>query len=144
MCRTVYYQQCAMLVTQSCLTLCNPMDCSLPGSSVHGILQAGILEWVAMPSARGSSQPRDAHFSCVSQVSCIDKLVLYHWCHLQSPNSLQGTMKEKPTLSALNSRNLFFHSSRRLEVQNQGVLRVGFSYWLVDNHLLTLLSLLSH
>ena len=35
---------------QSCLTLCNPMDCSLPGSSVHGILQARILEWVAMPS----------------------------------------------------------------------------------------------
>ena len=51
---------CAMcLVTQSCLTLCNPMDCSPPGSSVHGILQAGILEWVAMPSFRGSSQPRD-------------------------------------------------------------------------------------
>ena len=35
---------------QSCLTLCNPMDCSLPGSSVHGILQARILEWVAIPS----------------------------------------------------------------------------------------------
>ena len=44
---------------QSCLTLCNPMDCSLPGSSVHGILQARILEWVAMPSSRGSSWPRD-------------------------------------------------------------------------------------
>ena len=42
-------------VTQSRLTLCNPADCSLPGSSVHGILQARILEWVAMPSSRGSS-----------------------------------------------------------------------------------------
>ena len=41
------------------LTLCDPMDCSPPGSSVHGILQARILEWVAMPSSRGSSQPRD-------------------------------------------------------------------------------------
>ena len=40
---------------QSCLTLCNPVDCSLTGSSVHGILQARILEWVAMPSSRGSS-----------------------------------------------------------------------------------------
>ena len=40
---------------QSCLTLCDPMDCSPPGSSVHGILQARILEWVAMPSFRGSS-----------------------------------------------------------------------------------------
>jgi len=47
------------LVTQSCLTLCDPMDCSPPGSSVHGILQARILEWVAMPSSRGSSQPKD-------------------------------------------------------------------------------------
>ena len=44
---------------QSCLTLCNPMDCSPPGSSVHGILQAGILEWVAIPFSRGSSQPQD-------------------------------------------------------------------------------------
>ena len=42
-------------VTQSCLTLCNPMDYSLSGSSVHEILQARILEWVAMPSSRGSS-----------------------------------------------------------------------------------------
>ena len=40
-------------------TLCNPIDCSSPGSSVHGILQARILEWVAMPFSRGSSQPRD-------------------------------------------------------------------------------------
>ena len=47
------------LVAQSCLTLADLMDCSPPGSSVHGILQARILEWVAMPSSRGSSQPRD-------------------------------------------------------------------------------------
>ena len=40
---------------QECLTLCHPMDCSLPGSPVHGILQAGILEWVTMPSSRGLS-----------------------------------------------------------------------------------------
>ena len=46
-------------VIQSCLTLCNPMDCSPSGSSVHGILQARILEWVAISSSRGSSQPRD-------------------------------------------------------------------------------------
>ena len=41
-----------VLVTRSCVTLCNPMDCSLPGSSVHGILQARILEWVAMRYSR--------------------------------------------------------------------------------------------
>ena len=54
------------LVTQLCLTLCDPMDCSPPGSSVHRILQARIPEWIAMPSSRGSSQPWD-----LTQVSCI-------------------------------------------------------------------------
>ena len=44
-----------VLATQLYLTICNPMDCSLPGSSVHGILQARILEWVAMPFSRGAS-----------------------------------------------------------------------------------------
>ena len=44
-----------------CLTRCDPMDCSPPGSSVHGILQARILEWVAVPSSRGSSQPRESN-----------------------------------------------------------------------------------
>ena len=46
-------------VTQSCPTLCNPMDCSLPGSSIHGIFRARILEWVVISSSRRSSQPRD-------------------------------------------------------------------------------------
>ena len=53
-------------VTQSCLTLCDLVDCSPPGSSVRGILRPSILEWVAMPSSRGSSQLRDR-----TQVSCI-------------------------------------------------------------------------
>ena len=46
-------------VAQSCPTLCDPVDCSLLGSSVHGILQARILEWVAISFSRGSSRPRD-------------------------------------------------------------------------------------
>ena len=50
---------CLCFVVQSCPTLCHPMECSPPGSSVHGILQARILEWVAVPFSRGSSQPRD-------------------------------------------------------------------------------------
>ena len=49
---------------QSCLTLCDPMDCNLPGSSVHGISQARILECVATSHSRGSSQPRD--LTCIS------------------------------------------------------------------------------
>ena len=50
---------CVCSVAQTCPTLCDPMDGSPPDSSVHGILQARILEWVAMPSSRGSFQPRD-------------------------------------------------------------------------------------
>ena len=55
----LYLCEVEVLVTQSCLTLGNPTDCSLPGSSVHGIRQARILEWVAISFSRGSSQPRD-------------------------------------------------------------------------------------
>ena len=69
---------------QSCPTLCNPMHRSLPGSSVHGILQARILECVATPSSRGSSQPRDR--TCVSYVSGIGRWVLYHQRPLGSPH----------------------------------------------------------
>ena len=62
---------------QSCLTLCDPMDCSPPGSSVHDtILQARILEWITMPSFRGSSWPRD--WTCVSYIYCIGRWFLYH------------------------------------------------------------------
>ena len=60
--------------------LCDPMDCSPPGSSVHGILQARILEWVAMPSSRGSSRPRD--WTWVSYVSSTGRRILYHSHHL--------------------------------------------------------------
>ena len=56
---------CAKLL-QSCLTLCNPVDCNAADCSVHGILQVRILEWVAMPSSKGSSWPRDrTHIYCL-------------------------------------------------------------------------------
>ena len=63
----VWMVSSVVLVAQSYPTLCNPMDCSLPGSSVHGILQARILEWIAIPLSRGSSQPRD--WTCVSYIA---------------------------------------------------------------------------
>ena len=66
------YRVC-YLITELCLTLCNPMGCSPPGSSVHKSLQARIVEWVARPFSRGSSQPRDWTW-----VSCTDRLILYH------------------------------------------------------------------
>ena len=68
---------------QSCVILRDSMDCSPPGSSVHGTLQARILEWVTMPSSRGSSQLRDQN--CISGISCIDRQVVYSLSHLGSP-----------------------------------------------------------
>jgi len=66
--QTCHFWKSAVLCwgAQSCPVLCDPVDCSPPGSSVHGILQASILEWIAMPSSRGPSWPRDQ-----TQVSCI-------------------------------------------------------------------------
>ena len=61
---------------QSCPTLCDPVDCSLPGFPVHGILQARILEWAAVPSSRGSSPPRDQ--TQVSSACCTSGQILYH------------------------------------------------------------------
>ena len=69
-------------VAQLCPTLCDSIDQSPLGCSVHRILQARILEWFAMPS-RGSSQLRDQ--THVSYVSCICRQVLHHWHHLGSP-----------------------------------------------------------
>ena len=69
-------------VAQSCPTLCDPVDCSPPGSSVHWILQARILEWVAISFSKGSSRPRDQ--TLVSHVSCTGRQILYCKRHLES------------------------------------------------------------
>ena len=69
---------------KSCLTFFNVMDCSLPGSSVLGILQARILQWVALLSSRGSSQPRDRTW-----VSCIGRRILYHCTNLRNHTQVQ-------------------------------------------------------
>ena len=71
--------------TQASPTLCNPMDCSLPGSSVHGILQARILEWVAVPFPSGSSQPRYQ-----TQVSCSVGGFLTVWATTEAPEHCSG------------------------------------------------------
>ena len=81
--REILWGSMCINLLQSCPTLCDPMDWSSPGSSVRGILQAKTLEWVAMPSSRGSSQPRK--WTCVSYISCIGRRVLYCYCHLESP-----------------------------------------------------------
>ena len=68
--------RCVLFYAQSCLTLCDPMDCGPPGSSVHGLFQARILAWVAISYSRGSSRPRGRTSS--SCVSCIGRRILYH------------------------------------------------------------------
>ena len=77
---------------QSCPTLCDPTDCSSPGSSVHGILQARILEWVAIPFSRGSSQPRDQ-----TQASCIAGRFFIVWVQYRS-HTPQGNSAQVPEL----------------------------------------------
>ena len=77
-----FYVYCCCLVAQSCPTLCNPMDCSPPGSSVHGISQAGILEWIAISFSRGFFRPRDRTcISCIGVCVCAKshRQILYHW-----------------------------------------------------------------
>ena len=64
-------------VAQLCLTLCDPMNCSLQGSSVRGIFQAKVLVWVAISSSRGSFWPRDWNY--ISSISCIGRQILCHW-----------------------------------------------------------------
>ena len=70
------YSKCVCSVAQSCPTLCNPMDCSLPRSSVHGIFQVSIVEQFAISYSRGTSPYRDQIL--ISWVSCIGRWILYH------------------------------------------------------------------
>ena len=70
-------------VAQSCLMLCDPINCSLPCSSIHGMLQAGILERIAISYSRGSTWPRD--WTCVSCISWFGKWIFYHWATCEAP-----------------------------------------------------------
>ena len=80
------------VLTQLYLTLCNPMDCSLPGSSVHGIFQARILEWVAISCSRGSSGSlRDRTHT--SSISYISRQLLYHGAIWEAIITPLSTMK---------------------------------------------------
>ena len=79
------------LVAKLCPTLCHPMNCSTPGSSVHGISQTRILVWVAIPFSRGSSQPKDR--TCIS---CIDRQILYHWATRETQASGWATVTLDP------------------------------------------------
>ena len=91
-----HWSSTAAVVVQPCPALCDPMDCRPPASSVHGVLQARILEWVAMPSSRGSSHPRDR--TCMSWVSCIGRKILYHWAEFNPwVGKIPWRRKREPT-----------------------------------------------
>ena len=101
---------CARLGIQSCLILCDPVDCHPPGSSVHRILQARILEWVAILFSRESSQPKDQ-----TQVSCIADRFFTIWANREARVSRTVVLKAdqiseshgeilKPTIPVLYSR----------------------------------------
>ena len=74
--KQIYHVLCVHSATQLCSTLCDPMDYSPPGSSVHGVFQARLLEWVAISFSRGSSWPRD--WTWISCTSLIGRQILYH------------------------------------------------------------------
>ena len=97
-------------VAQSCLTLCNPMDCSLPGSSVHGIFQEIVLGWVAIFFSRGSSQPRD--WAQVSHI--VDR----HFTVWTTRNSLEALFSSNFSICAAEASTealfSFFFSSEAL------------------------------
>ena len=124
------WSESEMLVAQLCLTLCDPMDCSLPGSSVYGISQARILEWVSFSFSRGSFRPRDQ-----TQVSCsaggffiiratrkakpvIKGQIVYDLTHMKSFSSVQfscSVMSDSVTpWTAARQTSLFFTIYRNL------------------------------
>ena len=74
------FNNCCCLVARVCSTLCDPMDGSLPGSSIHGSFQARIPEWVDTHFSRGSSWSKDR-----THVSCIGREILYHWATQEAP-----------------------------------------------------------
>ena len=98
------------------------VDCSPPGSSVCGILQARILEWVAISTFRGSSWPKD--WTCISSISCIGRWILYHWATWEAPSRPHYSMWK---LLALTSEYydrflLMDGGDSRLELKNRTFL----------------------
>ena len=129
----ILYYMCVCLVDWSYLTLCNPMGCSLPGSSVHGFLQARLLEWVAIPFSRASSRPRDR-----TQVSCMAGRFITIWATGKSWQSVWVPMSWRIWDSSKWARILLSQGS----VQNSRELTDEYLWFL--NFLKVLCKILNH
>ena len=99
-------ERCESVSCSVMSTLCNAMDCSLPCSSVHGIFQARILEWVSISSSRGSSWTRDR--THVSRISCIGRWVLYEWA---TQGALTGIFSAKKQNKRPQKESLMLNST---------------------------------
>ena len=110
-CRCWHMHECVCSVAQLCLTLCNPMGCSLPASSIPGIFQARILGWVAICNSWVSTRPRD--WISVSCISCNNRQIPYRWATLSKERE-----KNLNDIGHSPSRNITFHMRWRNKKQN--------------------------
>ena len=118
-----------MLAAQQCLTLCDPMDCRLQGSSVHGIFQATILEWVAISFSRGTSWPRDRN-----QVSCLPGRCFTVWATREAPSD--GNLGKKSCLFCLYpwpNSSTYNHVSKNKSRVIFPIIFSSIGYLLVDD-----------
>ena len=103
MCTLLYIEWVINKDAQSYLTLCNPMDCSPSGSSVHGILQAWMLEWVATPFCRRSSRPRDGTQG--TQGSCIAGGFFTFWATREAQSTSTYCVAQGTLISICNKQD---------------------------------------
>ena len=106
--RYVLKNHCSLSeVAQSCPTLCDPMDCRPPGSCVHEVFQAEILEWVVISYSRVTSRPRD--WTPISCGSCIGRRILNHCATCEAPKDFQGVFCSVFAFSYVNIQFLYSH-----------------------------------
>ena len=117
--RHTWIDRCAAVVVQSLghvWLFYNSMDCSPPGTSDHGIFQAGIVEWIAISFSRGSSQTRDR--TCIS---CIGRLILYHWATRKAPSCV---LKSKEMVTKMSSQLLLVGERDVMDYEYTGFLSI--------------------
>ena len=121
-CTVIIFVLCCILVAQSCPTLCDPMDYSPPGSSVHGILQERIVEWVTIPFFRESSRPRDQTW-----VSCISGRFFTIWATREEYHIVY--LKSAETLSVLTTHT-------KVTVWSDGYILINLTVVIISQYIL--------